>query len=119
MVFDARVKLLSLDGGRVVPLKDFFKGPGKTVLREDEVLAEVILPKPEVPMDSAFIKVARVAMDLAKVSVAVALRMEEDVVSDVRVALGSVAPTPMRARRTEDFLRGKELSEDVLERPPR
>ena len=116
LVFDASVRILSAGGERVVPLKDFFRGPGRTVLREDEVLAEILVPKPTAPTGSAFIKVARVAMDLAKVSVAVALRMDGGVVSDVRVALGSVAPTPIRAYRTEEFLKGRELSEEVLEK---
>ncbi len=115
LVFNARVRIIGGGGERVIPLKDFFTGPGKTVLGSDELLAEVLIPKPEEPTGSAFIKIARVAMDLAKVSVAVAVRMEGNVFKDVRVAFGAVAPTPIRAYRTEDFLKGRELSEEVLE----
>ena len=114
LVFEAEVVIAGPNGRRVVPITQFFTGPGKTVMARNELLIEVRAPKPVKPTGSAFIKIARVAMDLAKVNIAVALRMNGNVVEDVKVALGSVAPTPMRAYRTEEFLKGKELTEDVM-----
>ena len=114
LVFEAEVVIAGPNGRRVVPITQFFTGPGKTVMARNELLVEVRVPKPVKPTGSAFIKIARVAMDLAKVNIAVALRMNGNVVEDVKVALGSVAPTPMRAYRTEEFLKGKELTEDVM-----
>ncbi len=114
LVFEAEVVIAGPNGRRVVPITQFFTGPGKTVMARNELLIEVRVPKPVKPTGSAFIKIARVAMDLAKVNIAVALRMNGNVVEDVKVALGSVAPTPMRAYRTEEFLKGKELTEDVM-----
>jgi len=114
LVFEAEVVIAGPNGRRVVPITQFFTGPGKTVMARNELLVEVRIPKPVKPTGSAFIKIARVAMDLAKVNIAVALRMNGNVVEDVKVALGSVAPTPMRAYKTEEFLKGKELTEDVM-----
>jgi len=114
LVFEAEVVIAGPNGRRVVPITQFFTGPGKTVMARNELLVEVRIPKPVKPTGSAFIKIARVAMDLAKVNIAVALRMNGKVVEDVKVALGSVAPTPMRAYKTEEFLKGKELTEDVM-----
>ncbi len=114
LVFEAEVVIAGPNGRRVVPITQFFIGPGKTVMARNELLVEVRVPKPVKPTGSAFMKIARVAMDLAKVNIAVALRMNGNVVEDVKVALGSVAPTPMRAYRTEEFLKGKELTEDVM-----
>jgi len=114
LVFDAEVVLAGPNGRRVVPITEFFTGPGRTVMARNELLVEVRIPKPVKPTGSAFIKIARVAMDLAKVNIAVALRMNDGVVEDAKVALGSVAPTPMRAYKTEEFLKGKELTEDVM-----
>ncbi len=114
LVFEAEVVIAGPNGRRVVPITRFFTGPGRTVMARNELLVEVRVPKPVKPTGSAFIKIARVAMDLAKVNIAVTLRMSGDAVEDVKVALGSVAPTPLRAYRTEEFLKGKELTEEVM-----
>jgi len=116
LVFEARLKIVGPDGEKLVPISEFFLGPGKAVLKHDEVLAEIWIPYQPEGTGSAFIKIARVAMDLAKVNVAVALRTEEGVVKSVKIALGAVAPTPIRAYKTEEFLTGKELSEATLEK---
>ncbi|HDD26526.1 MAG TPA: xanthine dehydrogenase family protein subunit M [Acidilobales archaeon] len=115
LVLDAKLKIMGPEGARVVPIDKFFLGPGKTVLKPTELLTEIIVPHPKEGTGTAFIKVSRVAMDLAKVNIAVALRLGSgDVIEHVRIALGAVAPTPMRAYKAEEFLLGKEFSEENI-----
>ncbi len=114
MVFNAELVLQSLEGDRVVPINKFFLGPGKTVLCEDEILREIRIPYPGRSAGSSFIKVSRVAADLAKVNVATYVEVEGEVVEEVRIALGAVAPTPIRVLAAEELLKGKKLTPEVL-----
>ncbi|OYT47227.1 MAG: carbon monoxide dehydrogenase [Desulfurococcales archaeon ex4484_42] len=117
MIYEAKLKLISKKGERVVPITEFFKGPGITVCEPDELLLEIIIPKPPTErFGSKFIKIARTSMDLAKVNVAVALKVDSDMksIEDVKIALGSVAPTPIRAYSAEEFLKGKEFNEENI-----
>jgi carbon-monoxide dehydrogenase medium subunit len=117
LVYDAEVVLASVKGVRVVRLEEFFTGPGRTVMRENEMLVEVKVPLRK--GSSAFVKLARTSMDLAIASAAVYAEFEGDVVRDVKIALGSVAPRPLRARRAETAVRGLRLGDpgimDALE----
>ncbi|MBI4591721.1 MAG: FAD binding domain-containing protein [Candidatus Rokubacteria bacterium] len=107
LAFDASVALVSRAGQRVVPLEDFFLGPGQTALRHDEVLRSVHLAESVRGAGSAFVKVARVAADISQVCAAVRVVRDGDHVIDCRIALGAVAPTPVRAHRAEAFLTGQ------------
>ncbi len=90
LCLDAVMKARGPQGERLIPLKDFFAGPGRTVLAPGEMLTEIRIPP--APAKGCFIKFCtRRAMDLAFVSVACAA-----VGKDVRLALGAVAPTPIR-----------------------
>ncbi len=113
MALGAQVRLVSPSGSRQVRLDEFFVGPGKTVLAPDELLTEVLLPP--AAGGSAFLKVARVAADLAKVSAAVWLRREGEIVSACHIALGSVAATPVRARQAEKLVVGSPFAPALAE----
>lgn len=113
MALDAQLKLLSLDEERLIPVEEFLLGPGETALRSDELLTSIILPSPKANSGSAFLKISRVQADLAKVSVAAALVREGQTVVDCRLALGSVAPTVMRAKQAEAALIGKAYSSEL------
>lgn len=115
LALDARARLVSTAGTREVTLSAFFTGPGRTVLAPGELLESVHLPAPAVPAGSAFLKVARVAADIAKVCVAVSLEREGERVRACRIALGSVAPTPRRAPRAEAVLSGERLSSAAID----
>ncbi len=78
MALDARLVLASQGGERTLPLSQFLLGPGRTALRAGEVLSHVLLPKPEQGTGSAFIKLARVAADLAKVNAAAVVVRDGD-----------------------------------------
>lgn len=115
LVYDARVVLKRLGSERVIPLEDFFTQPGKTVTRSDEVLTDIIVPLLPPSTGTKFIKLGkRLAMAISVVSVAVRLTLEKDVISISRIALGSVAPTPIRAKNAEAFLQGKIPNEKIF-----
>jgi carbon-monoxide dehydrogenase medium subunit len=114
----ASVRLLGTTGERTLPVESFFKGPGESVLKVDEILVEVLVPSPPDKSGGAYFKLMRRnAMDLALVGAAVFLRFHEDkkVCREARIALGAVAPTPMRAAKAERVLVGKEVNEEIAE----
>ena len=112
----ASVRLLGTNGERSVPVEFFFKGPGESVLKADEILVEVLVPNPPENSGGAYFKLMRRnAMDLALVGAAVFLRINKDkkVCQEARIALGAVAPTPMRAPKAEQVLVGREVNEET------
>ncbi len=113
MAFDAELALVGPQGERSIPLAEFLIGPGKTDLRPGEVLTHLVLPRPVEGTGSAFIKITRVAADLAKASAAAVIVRDGDTIVDCRLAYGSLAPTVFRASMTEGFLRGKTFSPDL------
>lgn len=119
IVFDADAELVSRTGSRSVPVEELFVGPGETVLRAGEILRSVHLIEPAPGTGSAFLKVARVDADISQVCAAVRLVRDGDRIVDCGVSLGSVAPTPMRARRAEEHLRDQPFSGDRLEEAAR
>jgi len=115
LALDASVKLRGPDGERIVAVSEFFVGPGQTARRADEILTEVIIPCRE--SRSAFIKFGRrKGFTLSVVSAAALCVINEERFRDVRVALGAVAPTPMRCQRVEKALRGAEVDEECIEK---
>jgi len=113
LVLGAEAILASASGERVVPLGDLLSGPGKVRLRDGEILTAVRLPKSVGQAGSAFLKIGRVRADLAKVNVAVRLtRDEAGRCASVRIELGSVGPTVLRARKGE-LLLSKETITDA------
>jgi len=113
LVLDASVKLQSGKGERIVPLAKFFLGLQKTARRPEEILTKVIVPVQK--GSSAFLKLGRrKAFTLSLVSAAAFARVRDGKFEDVRLALGAVAPTPIRGRKTEEALQGKEASEENI-----
>jgi carbon-monoxide dehydrogenase medium subunit len=102
----ASARIYGPAGERVVPLEEFFTGPGRTVLAPDELVTEITVPAPPPRTGKVYIKHGRrKAMELATVGVAVSLTLAGDACGEVRIALGAVAPTPIRARQAEALLR--------------
>ncbi len=114
IALNATVKLVGAKGERSLPLEDLFTGPGKTVIAQDEIITEIVIPDQEMT-GSNYIKFGlRAAGALAVVGVAVAVNVDNGVIKDARVALGAVAATPVRAKKTEEFLKGKKITDDLL-----
>jgi len=116
LALDAIVTIAGSDGKRSVPLEEFFVGPRKTILEPHELLAEILIPKKNLGKPSHFIKFGlRKGQALALVNVAAALYLNDDgTVTEPRIALGAVAPTPMFARKAEASLDGKKPDEENL-----
>jgi len=114
----AKVRLVGPKGERVMALEDIFTGPGQTVLEQAEILCEFIIPRMPPRTGGAYWKHARrAAMELPILGVSVLISLAEDLQTcvEARIGLGVMAPTPMRARKAEGVLRGKKLSDLVLE----
>lgn len=109
LVYDAVAVLAKANAQREVPLADFFIGPGQTVLTPDEIVTEIRIPAVPPNTSSKFIKLGkRKAMAIAVVSAAARLTLDEaGNISLARIALGSVAPKPLRAVKAEAALEGQ------------
>jgi OHCU decarboxylase len=115
LVYDAELILVSVRGERRVPYAGFHTGYKKTLLAADELVQTVCLPRRFAGYFSHARKVgARNAQAISKVCIAALGRVAGDVVEDVRIALGSVAPVPLRLTETERALRGKAINPDLL-----
>ena len=117
LVFEAQAVIVGPTGRRTMPLNAFFRGPGLTALGSGELLAEVRLPVPPAGTASAYVRhTPRKQMDIAVVGVGVALTIVGGKISRARVALGAVAPTPIRAALAEAALEGQPPSDEAFTR---
>ena len=117
MALDARVTYVSRRGHSQAPLADLFVAPRKTSLAPDELLTAIIIPKANLGKPVAFQKFGlRKGQALALVNAAAAFWVDRDKNSFVqpRIALGAVAPTVIRATRSEAFLEGKTISDEAM-----
>jgi carbon-monoxide dehydrogenase medium subunit len=116
IAYDASIVLSSSDGDRVLPLLEFFVGPGQSIIERDEILTEIRLPLMPPSSAATFIKLGqRRSMAISQVNMTTRLSVEESgVVSEARIVLGAVAPVPMRAVAAEQAISGKALSEELL-----
>jgi len=119
LLLDAEVELASwIDesvSNRMVALSDFFTGPGKSVLQAGELLTAIEFNQPCAGFTATFQKSGpRPALEISTVSMGVAAVLGDGVLSGVRVAIGAVAPTPLRAQATESVLEGQPLDDDVI-----
>lgn len=113
LVLEAKAKAAAPDGEKTAPFSAFFQGPGKTALGSKGLLTEIEVPYPPQGSRGVYLKHAvRGAMDIAMVGVAVLVRPDagKNNLQEVRIGLGAVAPTPIRATKTETMLRGKPLT---------
>lgn len=115
IALNATVKIAGPNGERTLPLEDVFTGPGKTVVAKDEILTEIVIPEQKMTGSTYHKFALRKAGALAVVGVAVAVQVENGIIKDARIALGAVAPTPIRAKKAEEFLKGKAISEELFE----
>ena len=114
LVADAQVDIASAHGERSVPIDELFTGPGQTVLRPGEIITRFRLPSPA--SGSHYIKhKIREVMDLAFIGVAAAINMDNGTITDARIGLAAVAPTPIRATEAEDLLKGNAPTPELLE----
>lgn len=115
MVMNASVELWSPQGQRRVPLESFFTGPRSTVRNDSEILTAVIVPNPPESFGAAYARFAlRAANACAVAGVAVSLRINENIIDQARVAIGSVAPTPKIVESAGAMLVGRLADQDAF-----
>jgi len=116
IALNAQAKIAGMASERTLLLEDFFRGPGQTVMSPEEILTEITIPKSSPQLVGEYIKFSpREMMDLAYVGVAVAYNLgaQDRRCEGVRIVLGAVAPTPIRARKAEAMLEGQTLTEEL------
>lgn len=112
----ASVQALSSRGERNIPLEDFFRGPFENILEADEFLTQIRVPFPEDGALSVYLKHVLRGVDRAIVGVALMMKIGVDeVCQEVRIGLCGAAPTPIRAKKAEILLRGKKITDSLLE----
>lgn len=117
LALDAKVRIASRSGSREVPIGEFYKDYYETAVQPGEVVTDLIVPNQPAGAGTAYIKfLPRTADDYATVSVAVVVTLSADkgTFQDVRIALGSVGSTHIRATAAEDLLKGRQVSPATL-----
>ncbi|MCX8184524.1 MAG: xanthine dehydrogenase family protein subunit M [Sulfolobales archaeon] len=119
LAYDAELTIAGRSGLRVVPVSKFFTGYRKTAIGYGEILKEIVVRKSNWTKWS-YVKLGRRGgFTLSIVAVAVTAKISNSVVEDIRIALNSVAPTPIRAYRAEEVLRGKKIEMKLVEEAAR
>ncbi len=119
MVLKSEVDISSLkeDGTvtvKTVSVENFFTGPKKTIINPGELVTAIRVPFAKTGSGQSFKRVSRVGLDIAKVNCAVYLERDGNKLCTIRIAFGSVAPTPVRLGTVEDLLTGEEMSEKLI-----
>ena len=105
------------DGKKELPIEEFHTGPGKTVLKNGEMLVSLKFPKRESNSSDAYLRMTpRTEMDIAVVGCGVNMTLDNDICTSVRVSLGAVAPTPLLIKEASDIMVGTNLNSEVLEK---
>ncbi len=132
IVLSAKVKVTGKRGGRIIPIDDFFTAPGETLLNPGEIVTEIQIPTIPINSGATYVKQKRRhGADLAVVGVAALVTIASDVhnlgvlpriadtpnmrLLDVKIALGAVAPTPIRAKQAESILKQRQIDDKLLE----
>ena len=119
LVFNSRVKLASVQGERVLDLQDFFKGVNATEMSSHEILTEIQIPTRPNRKGSAFKKIIRVGADISKLSCAVALERQGESCAACQIALGAVAPVPLKIKAAHGVMVGKKVDSQLVEKMAR
>jgi len=119
LLLDAEAVLASWSDGAVVsrrlPVAEFFARPGVTRKRDDELLTAIEFAVPKSAFVAGFYKSGpRPALEISTISLGIAGILKDDTLHAARVAIGSAAPTPLRARRVEAALEGQRLDDALI-----
>lgn len=115
ILLDAELILKSLNGERIVKIIDFISGVGRTELKPNEFIEYIVLDKKYSSFNCYFEKVGlRNAMVISISSIGVLIKLSKNIIEDIRIAYGAVAPKVIRIQKAEQFLKGKELNKNNL-----
>ncbi len=110
---DAKMNITGIRKSRIVPVKDFFTTLGN-VLEPGEIVTEIRIPKPLDKTKQTFLKLTlRKPIDFAIVSVASVISIEDGICTDASIALGAVAPVPIKTVRAEGIIRGRVIAPET------
>jgi CO/xanthine dehydrogenase FAD-binding subunit len=118
LCLEAKAIVARPGGTRIVPLDRFFRGPGQTTMAPNELLLGIEVPAPPTRSSGCYLKhTPRQEMDIAVVGVAsfLVISKQKNLCQKARIALGAVAPTPIRVSQVESFLAGRVLTEEAIE----
>ena len=117
LALEAEAVIAGPKGQRRVAMADFFTGVRNTVLAPDELLLEIVVPKPAARSGGQYVRhTPRRELDIAVVGVAVQITLRDGVCAKARIALAAVAPTPLRAKAAEQSLEGQPPTPENIER---
>lgn len=114
---NAKLKLETSEDVRIIPIEEFYLGPGRVAINKNEILSEIIIEE-ESYKDyfSHYIKFSnRKAMDIAMLGISVNGKFSEGIIEDLRIALGVAAPTPIRCKEAEDYAKNKKITVENIE----
>ncbi len=115
-VMDAVLELRSVGGSREVNINEFYRGYKKLDMRPGELITRVRVP---LPTDGELLRLYRVSrrrdLDISSFAAAIRMRLDGETIAEAAMAFGAVGPTVIRARRTEEFLRGRTLDEETMQ----
>ncbi|PYS51815.1 MAG: carbon monoxide dehydrogenase [Acidobacteria bacterium] len=115
LVYDAELELVSTQGSRFVPYNGFHTGYKQMRMREDELIKSIHLPRVSKPLLHYYRKVGtRKAQAISKICFAAVTQVDASEIKEIRIALGSVAPTVIRCSRTEDVLRNRKVNAETI-----
>jgi len=114
LALEAKVKILHLYGERIITIEEFFTGPFQTILDPQEIVVEILIPNPPPYSAGSYLylhKASSVGETLVGTAVLLTMEPRQPICKEIRIALSSVAPTPIRAKAAERILRGEKLEE--------
>jgi CO/xanthine dehydrogenase FAD-binding subunit len=116
ITMSAEVALASVNGERRLSLDKFFKGPGLTAIERGEIVTSIHVPPPPTRSGASYKRIsARCGVDIAAVGVGVTAFFNGESCKQARIVLGAVAPVPMRATKTEEFMQGQAWTPELIE----
>jgi xanthine dehydrogenase FAD-binding subunit len=115
LVYDALIKIESQNSRRELPLQDFLTGTYKTLIKPDELITEIRIPKSGTELRGDFYKLGRrKSVAISRISLAVLAQIEEGNIKEIRIAGGAVTPIGERFPDLEKWTSGQKLSDDLL-----
>lgn len=113
----AQIHIQGPAGERKLPLEDFFKGPGLTALQPSEIVTAIHVPPPVSNSATVYLSLsARGKLDCTAVGAAAMVSLNGSKCEDIRIFISACGPTPVRAKKAEETILGKELTDEILEK---
>lgn len=115
LAMEAEVELEGPGGSRKIMLEDLFTGPGETAKEPEEIMTRIVIPQQPANTATSFLKIGRVSQDIAIANAAALVTIEGGVCKKCRLAVGAVAPVPLRLKSIEERVEGQKIEEDLLQ----